>query len=325
MSDIDFATSEIAGTHKVDAWRAALADVFGPFEVQPSPRGSFSGRVRCFRRAQVQFNEIYYCWQTGERTAANIARLREEHYLLTRPVIGPLRVERDGREYVLAPGYLYLFDQSLPFRFISDAGYQAYSVSLPSAALRLREPKIGPIYKVALDDGSPRGQLLRHYVDYLAAGMRAWSDIEAVELTERLFDLVVLLMVHGGKSYGLESDTAIKAAHRSRAVAYIKAHLADDTLDPERIARATGLSVSYLHQVFAAGEMKVEDYIYTQRLEKCRVLLADPGQRQKSIAQLAYQVGFRHPSHFSRLFKECYGVSPRDFRAAHRGEHASHD
>ncbi|MFL6624533.1 MAG: helix-turn-helix domain-containing protein [Sulfurifustis sp.] len=315
MSEIDFATSGITAMHRIDAWRAALADVFGPFEVQPSPRGSFSGHVRCFRRAQVQFNEIYYCWQTGERTAANIAGLREENYLLTRPVLGPLRVERNGEEYLLTPGYLYLFDQSLPFRYLSEAGYQAYSVSVPAAALRLREPKIGPIYKVALEDGSPRGQLLRHYVDYLGAGARVWSDIEAVELSERLFDLIVLLIVHEGKSYASESDTTIKAAHRERAIAYIKSHLADCALDPERIAGATGLSVSYLHQVFAAGALKVEDFIYAQRLEKCRALLADPSQRRRSISQLAYQVGFRHPSHFSRLFKARYGVTPREFRA----------
>lgn len=316
MPDIDFATSGIRGTHEIDAWRAALADVFGPFEVEPSPRGRFGGHVRCFRRAQLQFNEISYCWQTGERTAANIARLREEHYLLTRPVRGPLRVERNGCEYVLTPGHLYLFDQSQPFRYVSETGYQAYSVSLPAAALRLREPKIGPIYKVPLADDSPRGQLLRHYVDTLAAGARAWSDVEAVELSERLFDLVALLMVREDKSYASENDTAIKAAHRERAIAYIKSHLADCALDPQCIAAATGLSPSYLHQVFAAGALSVEEFIYAQRLEKCRELLADPSQRRKSIAQLAYQVGFRHPSHFSRLFKARYGVSPREFRAA---------
>lgn len=320
MVQIDFATSGMHGRDKVDAWRAALAEVFGPFEVSPSVSEKFCGRVSCSRRGQLQFNEIYYRWQTGERTSSNIARLTEESYILTRPVEGPLHVARDGREVILKPGFLYLFNQSLPFRFVSDAGYHAFSVSLPAAALRLREPKIGPIYKIALADGSPRGKLLMHYIEQLAAGLAQWSDDEASALSDRLFDLIVLLMVQQGQSHGSEHDTSIKAAHRARAIAYVEAHLADAALTPDTIASSCGLSTSYLHQVFAAANLSVEDFVYSRRVDKCRELLSDPLHRTKSISQLAYQVGFRHPSHFTRLFKTRFGVPPKDYRArAHRG------
>ncbi|HEY8554786.1 MAG TPA: helix-turn-helix domain-containing protein [Burkholderiales bacterium] len=313
---IEFATTGLAGPQKFEAWRSVLADVFGPFELRAMSHERFHARVRCFRRAQLQFNDISYCWQIGERTRGNIAQLPQESYLLTRPIEGRLRVERGGREFTLRPGFLYLFNQSLPFRFISGPGYHSVSVSVPAAALRLREPRIGPVYRIAIGDETPGGRLLSDYMDHLAAGMHRWPDVQALGLSERLLDLIVLLMVQPGRAPAAAGDTAVKAAQRERAIAYIQAHLGEDDLDPQRIARACGISVRYLHQIFAAGGLAVEDFVYAQRLRKCRELLADPQQRGKSIAQLAYQVGFRHPAHFSRLFKARYGVSPREFRAS---------
>jgi AraC-like DNA-binding protein len=44
--------------------------------------------------------------------------------------------------------------------------------------------------------------------------------------------------------------------------------------------------------------------------------LLSPQHSHRSIAELAYQVGFSHPSHFSRLFKRRFGMTPRDLRAS---------
>lgn len=322
MADIVFATRHLAGRHKLEAWRSVLADVFGPFELRASGNGSFDAAVRCFRRAQLQFNDIAYRWQTGERTAAHSARLPQETYLLTRPLAGRLQVERNGRTFVLQPGYFYLFNQSLPFRFSAGEAYHSFSVSIPAEALRLREPRIEPVYRLAAVEGSPRGRLLGDYIEHLAAGVHDWSEAEALGLGERLLDLIVLLMVQPREAALAASDSAVKAAQRQRAIAWIRTHLGDVELDPARIARACGISPSYLHQVFAAGGLKVEDFVYGQRLERLRELLADARARRKSIAQLAYQVGFRHPAHATRLFKERYGLSPREFRASIQHESA---
>ena len=34
----------------------------------------------------------------------------------------------------------------------------------------------------------------------------------------------------------------------------------------------------------------------------------------KSISEIAYEVGFRYPQHFTRLFKKCVGMSPNEYR-----------
>ncbi|MNT79221.1 HTH-type transcriptional activator RhaS [compost metagenome] len=87
---------------------------------------------------------------------------------------------------------------------------------------------------------------------------------------------------------------------------------------PSQVAQGCGVSVAYLHRILRAGGLSVESFIFELRLEKCRELLLDARHRHRSIAELAYQVGFSHPSHFSRLFKQRFGMTPRDLRAGGR-------
>ncbi len=35
----------------------------------------------------------------------------------------------------------------------------------------------------------------------------------------------------------------------------------------------------------------------------------------RSISEIAYEMGFKYPQHFTRLFKKCVGTSPNEYRA----------
>ena len=37
----------------------------------------------------------------------------------------------------------------------------------------------------------------------------------------------------------------------------------------------------------------------------------------KSVSEIAYELGFIYPQHFSRLFKKRVGVSPNEYRVQH--------
>ena len=147
--------------------------------------------------------------------------------------------------------------------------------------------------------------------------MDGWSDGEVAELGERLIDLIALFMVQDGQAQASASDSSVTLAHRQRALAYMRQHLADPDLSPQRVADGCGLSVAYLHRILRAGGTSAEAHL--RGAERCRELLLNPLHRHRSIAELAYQAGFSHPSHFSRLFKRRFGMTPRDWRARSDG------
>jgi AraC-like DNA-binding protein len=53
------------------------------------------------------------------------------------------------------------------------------------------------------------------------------------------------------------------------------------------------------------------DFIHLQLLESAKEKILDTS---KSISEVAYELGFKYPQHFTRLFKQKVGVSPNEFR-----------
>src|SRR5207245_7988642 len=58
----------------------------------------------------------------------------------------------------------------------------------------------------------------------------------------------------------------------------------------------------------------VADWIRERRLRQCHSDLSDPHLRRKSITEIAFFWGFNDSAHFSRSFKEKFGICPRVFR-----------
>ena len=53
------------------------------------------------------------------------------------------------------------------------------------------------------------------------------------------------------------------------------------------------------------------EFIQTKLIEVAKERIFDP---TKSVSEIAYELGFKHPQHFSRLFKNKVGYSPNEYR-----------
>ena len=56
-----------------------------------------------------------------------------------------------------------------------------------------------------------------------------------------------------------------------------------------------------------------QEYIQDKLIDVAKEKVFDP---KKSVSEIAYELGFKYPQHFSRLFKQKVGQSPKDFRAS---------
>ena len=54
-----------------------------------------------------------------------------------------------------------------------------------------------------------------------------------------------------------------------------------------------------------------QEYIQAKVIDVAKEKIFD---QNRSVNQIAYELGFKYPQHFSRLFKQRVGVSPRDYR-----------
>ena len=80
------------------------------------------------------------------------------------------------------------------------------------------------------------------------------------------------------------------------------------------IAHANGISVSYLYRLFQSSDTTVGEYILAQRLQFAYERLTTTDRTKCTVAEAAYSAGFRNLSHFSRVFREKYHLSPSTVR-----------
>jgi AraC family transcriptional regulator, transcriptional activator of pobA len=72
------------------------------------------------------------------------------------------------------------------------------------------------------------------------------------------------------------------------------------------------LSPNYLGDLLKKETGKsAQEHIQLKMIEVAKAKIYEPG---KSISQVAYELGFKHPQHFSRMFKKNTGLSPNEFR-----------
>jgi AraC-like DNA-binding protein len=107
---------------------------------------------------------------------------------------------------------------------------------------------------------------------------------------------------------------ALAATLLTQIRAYVRKHLTEPDLTPGKIAAAHHVSVRHLYKVCANANFSLHEWITALRLEGARAELAGRESRHRSIAMIAQRWGFSNPTHFSRRFRDAYGITPRDWR-----------
>ena len=78
------------------------------------------------------------------------------------------------------------------------------------------------------------------------------------------------------------------------------------------LSKKLNLEYSSLSKLFSSIEGKtIERYIILQRIEKAKELLI---YNENSPSEIAYQLDYSSPQHFSRQFKQMTGLSPSQFK-----------
>jgi AraC-like DNA-binding protein len=94
----------------------------------------------------------------------------------------------------------------------------------------------------------------------------------------------------------------------------IEKHMANSELHVNDISRELGMSrVQVYRKVKALLGYSVNDYIVSVRLKKAKHLLLNT---DKTISEIATEVGFSSPTYFSTSFKSKFNISPREFKTS---------
>ena len=110
----------------------------------------------------------------------------------------------------------------------------------------------------------------------------------------------------------LPSTHRLGLLHRLKA--HVRTHLADPDLSLSGTAAALGISPRYVNGLFSDEGTSFQRFVLAERLAQCHRDLSSPILVHRHVSEIAFAWGFNDLSHFGRVFREHYGMSPRDFR-----------
>lgn len=292
-------------TEGFEGYRALYA---GGSDVAPTGQ-PFQARVEAHRFSRMIVFERRLAGVAHSRDSARVRRDGYDHFTIQLLRSGRFHGGSPGRERLLSPGDVILFDMTRPQRTRADQAHFV-TVSLARDVVEAVLPDARRFHGEILPAAS--AGLLADLIESLSRRAGSLSPEAAGRTSRALAELLAAAL--GAPEAGAEASfDAAADLRRERAEAYIEAHLNDPRLDPERVADALGLSRTTLYGLFAQSG-GVARHILTRRLERLRCALGRPTET-RSVTTLTYDHGFTSESHCSRAFRAAYGLPPGRYRS----------
>ncbi|MFE6741697.1 helix-turn-helix domain-containing protein [Streptomyces tubercidicus] len=310
---VSFSTRGLAPRDRVAAWERVLSQVFVGLEVAVENGRPWAGELTAERLAALQIATEEFGPGTILRSARSVAADRSTPILVRLQLDGTALLLQDGRTAELRPGRLVFLDARRPYRIVLPRQQRARVLMLPRALLRLEEGQLSALTATVVDDtGEGAAALLMPLLRGLV------DEVIRADTTRR--DDLARIAVEILATLALEQVSSRPApALWERITASVQVRLQDPGLTPQDIADQHSISLRYLHRIFQLQGTTVNAWVRTRRLEAAREELAQAGAAYRSIAAVGARWGFTNPSHFSRTFRETYGMSPVQWRGAHVG------
>lgn len=312
FQSLRFSSKDIRPADRVPFYREVIGRMVTNFDKEPVDERFFCNAHFC-RLPALSIAHIAV-------SALRVKRTREmaegcSEFLLAMSLEGAANISQLGREMSIPAGSAILFSAADPSH-IEHAAHRVVLIGVPRAVLApmLSNPDVA-LMSVIPGTIEPL-RLLAGYIDLLIKDHTLMETAEVRRLAvNHVHDLVAMAL-------GATRDAAEIAVGRGLRVARLRAIKADiaQNLDGDVTAAALStrhrVSPRYIRKLFEGESTSLSQFVLNQRLTQVRRMLSDPRYAERSIAHLAFAVGFGDLSTFNREFRRRFGMTPSDLRRA---------
>ncbi|MEU9978819.1 helix-turn-helix domain-containing protein [Streptomyces sp. NPDC051014] len=310
-------TAPLSASDRADFWQDAVSRTFVPMDVDLHENEPATATIVSRRVGFMQVSTVTAGPQTAARTSRMIARDGKEAVTLTLMHRGTAERSQDGRDAVVNPGQFSMSDSRRPFGKSLRQAFSLTAFHFPRSALGVSDPELRAVTATPFGQDEPLSALLAGHLKRLGGSAESVAPAQADRLAAVTCELLACLIQERHGRLAPQEPAAIEAM-LLRVKEYIVRRLADPDLSLVEIASAHQVSLRYLHKLFETEGVTAARWIQQQRLERCRKELARTMSSAPTVAVVAHSWGFACASHFSRVFRLAYGLSPREYQAAAR-------
>lgn len=302
-----WSTADVHPRDRVAYWVDGLSGAIAHVECEPRRDEPFFAKIRAGAAGEFRGATYSSVAQIFTRSPRKIAQRPIDTFTLGVQLAGHGFGSQDGRDVVLRPGDLVLYDTTRPFRLAFDSRFERTTLIFPRAALLRRLGAVERFIGRRIDGTTGVGGLLLPLVRELPAHLDTIPAATRERITNNLLDLIATALL---SDEGAPLSTGMTLV---RVKLWIETHLGED-LSTQRIASACRLSVRHLNRLFEREGTSIMRYVWDRRLTRCHRDVTDPTMRGRRVGEIAFAAGFNDLSHFSRAYRARYGRTARETR-----------
>lgn len=311
MNPTIWSTGDAEARLRFSYWRDAVCQAILHVDAERRGSESFDARISGFVSGSAKVARFDSKPHRILRNRSHVARSGEEGYLVSWQEEGQSQIVQGDASLLLEAGEIAIVDVEKSFQVDFPAPVRRTLALVPRRRLEEKAPwfKRSPPVKV-MGDGVFAG-LARAHLAQLCADPALGPDA-----TDLMVENVCNLLALATAPHSFERQTC--ELPTEALLAFLKRNLHQTDLAPPWAAAQLRISVRTLHLRFQLMGTTFGAFILAERLEACRRALDNAMLDRHSISEIAFDWGFRGISHFSKVFKARYGVTPRDHRASQR-------
>src|SRR5438874_4125864 len=196
-----------------------------------------------------------------------------------------------GREVTLEPGDAILFSNSDIGGFTFPGVTDAVALRLPCSALLPLLRAGDDVLLRRIPKRAPALQLLVNYLSNMREALaNAGPELQQL-VVDHIRDLLALALGATRDAREIANGRGVRAARLRALKAYIGQNLERPELSLDRAANAIGVTPRYVQMPFAAEDTTFSRHVLSERLTRVYRLLTNPAFAERSVADLAFEVG----------------------------------
>lgn len=309
-------TSSLPPAGRTAAWNDLYSAHMSRVEFTPGDQYSFGAELSIGRLGPVKLATLAVDRCSIERNRRHLMQ-SPRLYSFILQASGSSVFYHYGREARLAEGDFVLCDTGMPHHF--HTGNPSVTIMVRVTPDVLDEYLPSPEQFCGLHLGRAVGvthttaAMVRSLSEQASFGSRDYETRIARHLLE---------MISISYTMGFDCNASLSAStwrRRNDIIRYIEDHLHDPALSVESVASGVHISTRHLRTIFSASGEKLSAYILRRRLEDCARRIRDPAWSRQTLMKIAFSRGFNSAAHFTRAFRDHFGVSPREYRRGAEG------
>lgn len=308
-----FTTDTVHPRDKFDFWHSIACKKIVGHDCRPEDRWTFAAEMGAATLGGLELLEFSNSPMEVTHSLAHVSHTKPDCVFVCCQLSGEAIIVQNGNEAALRAGTLTLVEPLLPYeaKFLGASKMLCIKAPRRELAARLGRDRELAARLVTADLFDDRLTLS------LAAMLPSLTG-KITSVTEEMVGSHVLDLIASSVARTVNGASIRASIPKSLLLgeirAAIEARLADPRLDPQAIADAVGISVRYANAILAEQDTSLKRTILWRRLARCRRAFEDSSQNHRTVGDIALSWGFSDLTHFTRCFKEAYGVRPSEYR-----------